>query len=89
MKLIITESQYQYILNSINEQSKTNAGCQKITEDSKDIVDLNEIIRHWGEKYPNYNVYDLINSIIDKLSNMYKTQVIPTEISCEIALIQI
>lgn len=89
MKLIITESQYQYILNSINEQSKNNIGCQKISSDSTGIVDLNEIVRYWGEKHPNHNVYDLINSIKDRLANSYKSKGIPTEISCEIALIQI
>ncbi len=74
---------------NINNISSISTNCQKISPNSKDIVDLNEIIRYWGEKYPNYNVYDLINGIKDKLANMYKTKDIPTEISCEIALIQI
>ena len=78
--------------NSINKstsvKTQSTGSCQVITPKT-DIKDLNQIVSFWKKQYPNNETYSLINRVLNRHAESFKSQGIPPRTACEIALIKI
>lgn len=84
-------SQYnntQKVNKPVNLKATTSSSCQVITSKS-DIKDLEQIVSSFKKSYPNVEPYSLINRMMNRYADSYKSQGIPLRTSCQLALIKI
>lgn len=74
--------------NNVVNQKQTTSSCQVITPNS-DIKDLQQIVDSWKKSYPDVDTYSLINRMINRYAESYRSQGIPQRTSCELGLIKI
>ena len=71
------------------KQTPTTTGCQVIGPNTTGIADLKNIVALYKKTYPTVETYELINRMMNRFAESYKSQGIPQRSACELALIQI